>query len=394
MTYPQTGLPADQLHYPNGTEVLTEKVDQTSPTNIGFSLACVSAAVAMKFVSLSDGTQEVAKILSSIEKMMADPEVFQITGTSKGLFVSWIQPSTGKILKLWPKTGLPVIQKLSSVDNGWLVAFFLLTSAQFPELKNHINKLIEKIDLTFMYNIETGFFHGSCILNPIKIENWSYEVFSEPRILYLLCGVKIANSFERIVTQESKKNIFKDSTGRVGKSTWNGNWFELGWPHLLIPEYQFNDNWKNTYLATIQAQKDYGLRYNDGYYGYTAGMDPDGQYDEYRVPTTGENAGLYKHQPIITIAALLNIGMVEPNESYQEIVKIHQKFPQVINLDHGDGDSINIKTGAVQKDQIFPNQANNLLSCWNIIQNGEAQKLFMQTVSSTVTEIYKNIPLW
>lgn len=194
MTYSETELPADQSHYPivngNPTETIC-KIDKTSPTNIGFSLACVGGAVSLGFINSFEANKKINQTITTIENMMDDPKVFVKTGEKKGLFINWIQPSTGKVLNLWPDSVLPVKQQISTVDNAWLIAFSKLASAQFPEFNHRIQNYLDQIDLPFMFNNETGFFRGCYVLNPSGFENWHYDVISEARIAYLVCGDNI-----------------------------------------------------------------------------------------------------------------------------------------------------------------------------------------------------------
>ena len=395
MNYSKTGLPADHLHY-LGERGLTENVvrlDKTSPTNIGFSLGCVSAAVSMGFIDHLEAHQRIDKTITTIERMICDPEVFIKTGKNRGLFVNWIQPSTGKVLHQWPNTELSVKQQLSTIDNAWLIAFSKLAGVQFPELDSRIQNYLEKIDLPFMFDKETGFFYGCYELNPSSFNAWKYDVVSEARITYLVSGEKIADLMSNLINKRSERSVFTDSKGRSGRASWDGEWFAVGWPRLLVPEDKLNDQWGSTYKATIQKQKDFAIKHNEGYYGFSAGLSPNGQYCEFRVPDSGESTAFYEHQPIITISALVNMGLEEPIETYKALQRIHQKFPNLRHLNNGDGDTVDVRTGDVQRDQIFPNQAASLLSCWNIVEDFKPQNLFMQTTPSCIKDVYRRCSL-
>jgi hypothetical protein len=348
----------------------------------------------MGFIPPSEACQRIDRTLETIESIIKDPEVFIKTSGDKGLMVNWIQPSTGKVLRQWPDNKLPVKQQLSSVDNAWLIAFSQLTSAYFPEFSYRIQNYLNQIDLPFMFDRETGFFHGCYVLNPPGFEEWSYDVISEARIAYLLCGYEIAKFMGNLTNPKSERSVFTDSEDRCARATWDGQFFQLGWPRLLVPEDKLNDQWGDTHRVTIQMHRDFGHQHNEGHYGFSAGLGPDGQYCEFRVPESGESTAPYQRQPVITISALLNMGLGEPVETYRALQRIHQKFPDLAHPNNGDGDTVNIMTRAVQKDQLLPNQAAILLACWNIVKNGHPQDLFMGTVPSFIREIYQNSPLW
>jgi len=397
MNYPETGLPADHLHYQREAGRLTEdafRIDKTSPTNIGFSLACVGAATAMELITPFEAGLNIDKTLTTITNMMEDPEVFIPTSEGKGLFVNWIQPSTGKVLNQWPGINNPVKQQISTVDNAWLIAFSLLASVQFPEFNHRIKSYLDRIDLPFMLDNETGFFRGCYVLNPPGFESWRYDAISEARIAYLVCGEHIAEFMDNLINRKSERGLFVDSKGRPGRATWNGESFALWWPRLLVPEDKLNHQWRDTYRATIQMHKDFGNQHNQGHYGYSAGLSPDDEYGEFRVPESGESTAIYQPQPIITISALVNTGLEEPVETYLALQQLHQKFPTITHLNNGDGDTVNIKNKAVQRDQLLPNQAVSLLSCWNIVNEGEAQDLFMGAVPFSIKDVYQRCQLW
>ena len=397
MVYPETGLPADHLHYYTEDGKLAEdtfRIDKTSPTDIGFSLACSAAAAALGLIPSSEADQRIDRTLTTVEEMMKDPNVFIPTNEEKGLFVNWIQPSKGIVLRQWPGIDEPVRQQVSTVDNAWLMAFSQLTRAQFPQFNQRIQNYLDRIDLPFMFDTETGYFRGCYIVDPPHFESWQYDVLSEARIAYLVCDENIAKLMGNLISCKSERSVFIDPMGRPGRRTWDGEWFALGWPRLLVPEDKLNYQWGITYQATIQEQRRFGARYNGGHYGYSAGLGPDGQYHEFRVPELGESTDRYQPQPVITISALVNMGLEEPVETYMALQRLHQEFPNVTHKDNGDGDTVNTETGAIQRDQLLPNQATSLLTCWNIVNNNQAHDLFMGVVPHFIRDVYQCSSLW
>lgn len=197
-----------------------------------------------------------------------------------------------------------------------------------------------------------------------------------------------------LINKKSERSVFTDSLGRHGRASWSGGFFEWGWPHNLIPENKLNNQWEDTYRAAIQKQKDFGLQHNGGHYGYSAGLGPDDQYYEFRVPDSGESNVPYQPQPVITISALVNMGLEEPVETCKALQKIHQEFPTLTHVNNGDGDTVNTNTGAVQRDQLLPNQAASLMTCWNVVKDGEAQDLFMGVIPFSIRDVYKRYLLW
>lgn len=397
MEYPQTGLPADRLHHeiikehPTG---VVERIDQTSPTNIGFYLASIGAAYSMGYISNEEAQERISWTVNTITELMNDNEVFISTREDKGLFVNWIQPSTGKALKIWPESDREVKQQLSSVDTAWLIAFSKLTAAQFPEFSEQIQNYLCRIDLPFMFNKDTGIFHGCYDLKLNKFEDWNYDKISEARIAYWLCGEEVLQDMSRLINNKSEKSIFIDSMKRMGRASWDGESFAHFWPLLLMMEHKLNPQWQDTFKAVIQVQKDFGKEHCDGHYGFTAGYTPDNRYLELRVPEAGESDAEYIPEKIVNVSGTINMGIIEPLESYLEVKHIIDNFPSILHEKYGLGDTVDISNKLVQRDQLLPNQATSLITIWTILKNYYPQTLFIKTLPSSISEVYSKNSLF
>ncbi len=398
MIFHETGLPSDHLHYRRAVEGLigeTQRVDKTNLTNIGFSLACVGTAAAMDFIQPSEAHQRIDQTLTTLEQMIGDPEIFIPTTGGKGLLANWIHPSTGKVLKEWPGSNSAVKQHVSTVDMAWLMAFSKMTGAQFPQFNERIQSYLNKIDLDFMFDRESGFFHGSYNISTQEFENWEYDVLSEARIAYLVGNETILEAMGRLIGHRTERSRILDSQGHQGRATYTGSFFEMGWPGLLIPEDEMSPLWAQMIHTAIQIQKDHGTQHSDGHYGFSAGLGPDDQYHIYRVPAAGETQDEYiEPKGVITVAALINMALQDPVGTYSALTRLHYKFPALVHPGHGDGDTVDVETGNVQRDQLMHNQAVILLTCWNIVKNHEPQDLFMSAASPTITGLYDRYPLW
>lgn len=392
MTCEETGLPYDILHHTPNEEIHT--VDQTSPTNIGFYLASIGAAYAMGLISQEQAHERIHRTIQSVSQMMQDTELFIETGKNKGLFVNWIQPSTGKVLREWPNTEIPVKQQISTVDMAWFVAFSKLTAVQFPEFTCDIHKYLEKTDLPFMLDPKSGFFCGCFTLNPRQMEAWKYDTLSEARIAYLTCTEDILKLISNLTNKRTPRSVLKDSNGNNIRATWAGGYFELGWPQLIVPEDRLHAHWRETYLGTINQQKEFGVKHCNGHYGFSSGLGPDGKYYEFRLPETGESTEPYTARSVITISAIINMGIVDPIGTFKALEKLQEEFPDIFHEYYGFGDTVDVKTCKIQRDKVFPNQAASLVTLWNILKDREPQQLFMQSVSPCAKEMYQSSNLW
>ncbi len=333
------------------------------------------------------------KILSTLEKLLGDPKVFVQTGDDKGLFVNWIQPSTATVLTAWPDTHLPVKQQLSSVDNAWLIASAKLAGAQFSELHERIATFLSKIDLLYMRDTTTGYLHG-CQELGVGFEPWKYDVLSEARIAYLVGDDQCIAQLGHIFATRSEKSVFADASGVKGRATWDGQYFQLGWPSLLVPESSLHPQWRDTHHATIAKQREYASNHKSNYYGNTAGLSPDGRYYEFRVPDSGESTDTYEDTTVINVSALVNMGLYQPVESAHVLEQLFSEYPSISHGENGCGDTVDVAAGTVQRDQVFPNQASALMAAWSILSDGRPQKLFMTTVHPSVKTMYEANPLW
>ena len=402
------GLPADHLHYlraPDGKSSETFQItNRTSPTNIGFKLACDCAAGALKELPIPEAQYRAETTLATILDMMKDPQVFVLTNNNnEGLFVNWIQPSIAKACTHWlpvdsskQQTPAPLVeQQLSSIDNAWLKAYLMLTKAQFPQLRETVDNILARIDLSFMIDPKTKFFRGVYLLDPPGFKPWQYDKLSENRILYAVGDNETAELLAVLLNNRSENSIYIDpTTGLSARKTWDGEGFTVFWPALLVPEGELSSQWKQTYEATIQAQKKFGAQHNNGHYGYSAGLGPDGKYYEFRVPEMGESSDPYEARTVITISALVNMGIIKPIETCLELQRLHAEFEEITHPGMGDGDTVDTATGECQPDQLFPNQATSLLACWNILNKRQPQNLFMQVAPPALKNAYEQCSLW
>jgi hypothetical protein len=398
MIYPETGLPADRLNYHTNNQELREKTsrtDKTNLTNIGFSLVSVGAAAAMGFIPQSEAEQRIDRTITTIEDMTKDPEVFFPTREGKGLFVNWIQPSTGKVLNEWPENGLPVKKHISSVDQAWLIASSLLIKAQFPPFAERIQKYLNKFDLPYMLDPKTGFFHGCLTIDPPQFEMQEYDEVSEARIVHAVSDDETARLMGKLFQGSPERRLFIDPEGHTGLSTYKGGAFEAFWPTNFIPEHELNPQWRQTLEAHYRMQIQAGNNNKGKFWGFSPGLAPDGQYhDDFRVPGTGKNNDPFQFQPVVTVSAVAIMAQIKPVEVAQELKRIHQTFPALSHIGMGDGDSFDPQTGAVQRDQLLANQAMTLTSYWNVVLDGQARKLFMTGVPPAVGRVYQETPLW
>jgi hypothetical protein len=194
---------------------------------------------------------------------------------------------------------------------------------------------------------------------------------------YLACNDdSIVRQLSTLLNNRSEDSIVINANSRA-RRTWDGEYFAVGWPSLLLPEWEFHPQWLETHNYTIQEQKNFGQQHCNGHYGFSAGLGPDNKYYEYRIPQMGEQKDLYIPHTVITISALLNMGVLDPIGTYHKLQCLHEQFPRLRHALYGDGDTVNVITAEIQRDQLLLSQAVSLLSCWNILSNRKVQGMFM-----------------
>jgi len=395
MVYPN-GLITDHLHYLRDAKGLpteiTQKIDKTSPTNIGFKLAADAAASDLGLITPVQASHRIKTTLSTLRQMMADPKVFAPTSEDKGLFVNWVKGSNGEVLLNWPDTGLAVEQQLSSVDNAWLAVSLKLVRAQFPEIAPDIDEVLNRIDLPFMFDDSTGCFYVSYALDGSGFKKCQYDAISEARIIYAACPDNITERMPSMFSRKSGRDTFVDSNGHRGAASWNSAYFEYGWLLMFIPEHTLSPQWRETHLAAIQAQADCDSS-NGKKLGYSATLAPDGKYTICRVASSAQCPDDYQFQPIINLSALANMAMIDPIRIARELQILHDEFPGLRHRLNGDGDSVNTLTGEIQPDQLSSSQIPTLLSLCNVLSRGCLQELFMQSAPPSLRKVYAQ-PLW
>ena len=145
MTDEKTGLTADNLDGP-----LAEKnrSGYTSPTNIGGYLWSAVVARDLGLISRGECSRRIARTLATLDRIDHH--------RPSGMYYNWYAEATGEVLTIWPDSGDTVVPFLSSVDNGWLAAAFMLVEEADPANRRLAKKLGDRMNFAAYYNPEAG----------------------------------------------------------------------------------------------------------------------------------------------------------------------------------------------------------------------------------------------
>lgn len=335
MVDPATGLPADNI---GGDLSAASRSEYTSPTNVGGYLWSAVVARDLGIIGKKETERRIDQTLDKLATLEHH--------TASGMFYNWYDPHTGALLHEWPETGDPVYPFLSSVDNGWLAASFMVVRNAVPgKVGKKAQALLNKMDFGLYYNanptghhnvgggllrggayaaeppnqcVEKGTYEGADIYRTC----FNYDTFNtEPRIATYI-GISQGQMppvayFGPNRTFPSncdwgwveQKPVGGNATylgvsvyegayryrGLQFVPTWGGDMFEALMPAMFVPEEKWGPkSWGLNHPIYVQGQIEHGLaEAKYGYWGFSPASDPFGGYSVYGVEEMGMDPGGY-----------------------------------------------------------------------------------------------------
>jgi putative glucoamylase/uncharacterized protein DUF3131/hemolysin type calcium-binding protein len=307
MTDPQSGLPPD-IFGRDGTRSV-----QTSTTNIGAYMWSAVAAERLDLISHRELVSRLRKTIGTLEEMdRHEPS---------GQFYNWYDHRTGERLTLWPPSGEPFVNWLSSVDNGWLATGLKVVSSRVPELSKRARALYQSMDFGFYYRpaVNRILFH---YVVETGGEACCYDTYvSESRISSYIGIAKgeippqvafgtwrsFGDSCDWSWTETKPAGftrtyfgvpVFDGAlpyNGTHVTPSWGGSMFEALMPALFVPEERWAPgSWGANHPLTVDAQIHHGLaEAGYGYWGFSPANVPEGGYAVYGVDGIGSDPGGY-----------------------------------------------------------------------------------------------------
>jgi hypothetical protein len=302
MTDDKSGLPPDILNR-DGTRSV-----QTSTTNIGAYLWSAVAAERLRIISHRELVSRLRKTITTLEGMdRYEPG---------GQFYNWYDHRTGEKLELWPPSGLPFDNWLSSVDNGWLATGLKVVAGSVPELSRRARALYDSMDFGFYYRPAVNRILFHYLPGAANPDACCYDTYvSESRIASYI-GVTKGEIPPQVVYgtwrsfgdscdwswTETKPvgftrtyfgvSVFDGAlpyNGTLVTPSWGGSMFEALMPALFVPEERWAPgSWGANHPLTVDAQIHHGLtEAGYGYWGFSPANVPEGGYDVYGVDGIG-----------------------------------------------------------------------------------------------------------
>jgi hypothetical protein len=335
MTDPATGLPHDNI---GGDLSASSLSGYTSPTNIGGYLWSTVIARDLGLISRSDAEHRVDRTLDTLDRL--------VHNEASGMFYNWYDPHTGAVLYEFPGTGEAIQPFISSVDNGWLAASFMIVRNAMPgSTGRKAQALLDEMDFgvyytanpTSQHNVGGGLMRGGFYdFEPTNqcVETATYKgttlwkscfhydtAITEARISGYV-GVSLGQvpqkwyfgpnrTFpstcdwswveQRPVGQNATYlgiSVYEGAYRYRGMQfvpSWGGDMFEAMMPAMFVPEERWGKrSWGVNHPVYVQGQIEHGLldaKY--GYWGFSPASNPFGGYDVYGVDEMGMDPGGY-----------------------------------------------------------------------------------------------------
>jgi putative glucoamylase/uncharacterized protein DUF3131/hemolysin type calcium-binding protein len=301
MTDPESGLPPD-IYRRDGTASV-----QTSTTNIGAYLWSAVAAERLRIISHRELVSRLRKTITTLEHMERHEP--------SGQFYNWYDHRTGARLTVWPPSGEPFVNWLSSVDNGWLATGLKVVAGSVPELSRRARALYDSMDFGFYYRpadnrilfhyvVETGeapccydtYVSESRIASYIGVAKGEIPpqvVFGTWRSFGDSCDWSWTETkpvgFTRTYFGIPVFDGALPYNGTLVTPSWGGSMFEALMPALFVPEERWAPgSWGANHPLTVDAQIHHGLvEAGYGYWGFSPANVPEGGYDTYGVDGIG-----------------------------------------------------------------------------------------------------------
>jgi hypothetical protein len=305
MTDDGTGLPTDKLER-DGTRSV-----QTSTTNIGAYMWSAVAAERLGIIRHPELVRRMRLTLTTLEGMERHEP--------SGQFYNWYDHRTGDRLTIWPPSGKPFVNWLSSVDNGWLAVGLRVVANSVPELSRRARALYDSMDfgfyylpdvnrILFHYVVETGeapccydtYVSESRIATYIGITKGEIPpraVFGTWRSFPETCDWSWTETrpvgFTRTYYGSSVYDGALPYAGMLVTPSWGGSMFEALMPSLFVPEERWAPGaWGVNHPLTVDAQIHHGLvEAGYGYWGFSPANVPEGGYTVYGVDGIGSDPG-------------------------------------------------------------------------------------------------------
>jgi hypothetical protein len=367
-------------------EVQPDRVgDFTSVTNIGLYFMCVISAYDLGLLpkqAAIDRIQNTLKVLGRLPRW-------------NGLWFNFYSTTNSQVTRDY----------ISSVDNGWLAAGFIVARNSFDEVKETCTEYLEGMNFSVLYSTALGQINLGYDLKEEEASPYHYGLLcTEPRVTSLIAmgkgDIPLTHWFRmyRALPQEwtwqsqKPEGITKNEMGvdyfqgyyQSGSSgdikivpSWGGSMFEFLMPLIVVKEQELapkglglnNKRAVDIHIRYALEEKKYPV------WGMSPCSTPDGSnggYAEFGVASAGSKG--YPDDGIVTPHATFLALELRPQAVIRNL-KVMLKNYNIYGK-YGFYDSVDVDTGKVAYKYMALDQGMSLVSMNNFINKGIIRERF------------------
>ncbi|MBN1385205.1 MAG: hypothetical protein JW983_10025 [Elusimicrobia bacterium] len=237
----------------------TNRLENTSATNIGLYMACIAAAADMGFETEKSAYEKVSKIIDSVEKL----------DRWNGFTQCW-----HSVNDLTPSKDDPWVSVLDSAN---LIAGLMLVRQRFPGLSERCTRLLDEVDWSKIYGKREKILYGGYNMVTKKInDKWHLNsIGTDARQSYFFA---VGSGDIPVETWDS---VNKETERHYGLDYYRPGWMGGGLFMQFIPGIWIDERWTvlgKSAADFAYAQMMYAKDINTGVWGWSASESPDDGY--------------------------------------------------------------------------------------------------------------------
>jgi hypothetical protein len=367
-------------------EIAPKKIigDYTSLTNVGLYLMCVVSAYDLGFLPKEAAIERLRNTINLLDSL---PRL-------RGLWYNY-----------YSTTNLQIGRKyVSSVDNGWLAAGFIVARNAFPEVYDLCTKVLSAMDYSFFYDTSVGQLWVGYDADKEEISPYHYGLLcTEPRVASFIGigktdipkehwfkmnrALPLAWEWQDQIPKGIQKTAFGTeyfqgyytSDGKKIVPSWGGSLFEFLMPTLVMKEKELSPEGLglNSERA-VDLQIKYALEEKKYFvWGISPCSTPDGSnggYAEFGVKGLGVKS--YQEKGVITPHVSFLSLYVRPDQAVENLKKMMEFYD--VYGEYGFYDALDVNTDKVKYRYMALDQAMSFIAMNNYINDGIIRERFHQ----------------
>ncbi len=355
--------------------------DYTSPTNIGlYIMALVLAG--------KEGWMKEETVLKRLEGLL---DTLSRLPRWKGFWLNWYSTTNLQVTSPY----------VSTVDNGWLAAGFIVLRQAYPEkFGERVSKWLREMDFSELYDPVEGKLYLGYDLKKREFSPYHYGLIATEARLASLIAIgkgdlppehwfRIYRTLPRAWKWQRQEpqgllinylgiDVFEGYYQFQGMEivpSWGGSSFEFLMPTLVVKEKELGRKALGlNNLRALKSQILYARKKGYPVWGFSPSAIPGKEgYGEFGIPEIGSKG--YPEKGIVTpYASILGIEYL-PREVIENMRNLIKNFPLIYG-EYGFYDSVDIKNKITSTRYLTLDQAMIFLSLGNFMTRGKLREWF------------------